>query len=74
MVNCLSEAVKGVGIVGEINKEGTSTKTVTVTEVYSFKWIQSTTEPSAPEGYERAPELDINFGDLGTLWAFLKVS
>jgi hypothetical protein len=60
--------------VGEINKEITTTKTVTVTSTYSFKWIQSTTEPAAPEGYERAPELDINLGDLGKLWAYLKIS
>jgi hypothetical protein len=56
--------------VGEISKEITTAKTVTF--AYSFKWIQATTEPSAPEGYSRAPELDIDLGDLGKLWAFLK--
>jgi hypothetical protein len=59
---------------GEINKEITTTKTVTVTSTYSFKWIPSTAEPPTPEGYERAPELDINLGDLGKLWAYIRTS
>ena len=58
----------------EINKEITTTKTVTVTSTYSFKWIMATAEPATPEGYTRAPELDINLGDLGKLWAYLKTS
>jgi hypothetical protein len=57
---------------GEINKEITAAKTVTYT--FSFKWIMATAEPTAPEGYTRAPELDINLGDLGKLWAYLKTS
>jgi len=55
--------------VGEINKTITVTTTVTI----NVKWILATTEPSAPEGYERYPDLDINLGELGTLYAFKKV-
>lgn len=43
-----------------------------VTVTVDFKWIHAEAEPAAPEGYSRAPELDINLGDLGTLWAFTK--
>jgi hypothetical protein len=65
-----------MGKVGEINKQFTQTKdvTTTVTTTFDFKWIQATTEPTTPEGYTRCPELDINLGDLGKLWAFIKIS
>lgn len=45
-----------------------------------FKWIRSPTEPSAPLGYIRWPNLDINIGALrpdlaalGKYWAFLGI-
>ena len=49
-------------------------KTVTVTakEVKQCKWILSQTEPAAPEGYERFPDLDLDFGVLGKYWCFIK--
>jgi len=55
--------------VGEINKTITATVDVTV----EVKWILATAEPTAPEGYERYADLDINLGELGTLYAFKKV-
>jgi len=51
---------------GEIDKTVTATATVTV----NLKWILSDTEPTAPEGYTRYPDLDIDLGQLGKLWAF----
>lgn len=53
---------------GEINK--TTNIQVTATKPLTVKWIVADTEPAAPTGYERMPEFDIAFGDLGTLWAF----
>jgi hypothetical protein len=49
-------------------------KTVTVTakEAKQCKWILSQTEPAAPEGYERFPDLDLDFGVLGKYWCFIK--
>jgi hypothetical protein len=49
-------------------------KTVTVTtkETKQFKWLLSQTEPAAPEGYERFPDLDFDFGVLGKYWCFIK--
>jgi hypothetical protein len=60
----------------EINKQITQTKdiTTTITTTFNFKWIQAATEPTTPEGYTRAPELDINLGDLGKLWAYIRTS
>ena len=50
------------------------TKTVTVTakQAETFQWILSPTEPTAPEGYVRFPDLDLDFGVLGKYWAFIK--
>jgi hypothetical protein len=49
-------------------------KTVTVTakEAKQFKWILSQTEPATPEGYERFPDLDLDFGVLGKYWCFIR--
>lgn len=55
---------------GEINKQFVATKTVNVTVTLNFKWIPAETEPTTPTGYTRTPELDINLGDLGKLWAY----
>jgi len=51
-------------------------KTLTITKVVTtdLTWIKGDTEPTAPTGYERAPELDLDFGLLGKYWAFLKIS
>jgi hypothetical protein len=51
-------------------------KTVTVTakESKQFKWILSQTEPTAPAGYERFPDLDLDFGVLGKYWTFIKTA
>lgn len=50
------------------------TKQVGVTVTTDFKWISGETEPETPEGYERAPEIDLDFCIMGKLWGFLKVS
>lgn len=52
------------------------TKTITLTkdQTTSFQWIQSDTEPTAPTGYERAAELDLDFGVLGKYWGFVKTA
>ena len=55
---------------GEINKTVTATVDVTI----DVKWILATEEPTTPEGYERYPDLDINLGELGTLYAFRRSS
>lgn len=36
----------------------------------NYKFIRAETEPDAPDGYERAPEWDLDFGILGKYWAF----
>lgn len=48
--------------------------TITRTESIKFKWILASTEPAAPEGYERFPDLDLDFGVLGKYWCFIKTS
>lgn len=57
---------------GELPVSFEKTITVTTTQTIQVKWIQSETEPTAPEGYERFPELDLDFGVLGKYWAFIK--
>jgi len=52
----------------EINKTITKQFTVTI----DIKLIQADTEPTAPDGYTRATNLDIPLGALGTLFAFIK--
>jgi len=54
--------------VGEINKTVTLSASATVN--LAIKWILADTEPTAPSGYIRFPDFDINLGDIGTLWAF----
>ena len=51
---------------GEIDKTVAATATVEV----KIKWILADSEPTAPEGYVRYPDLDIDLGQLGKLWAF----
>ena len=60
----------------EINKQVTKTvqATLDVPVTADVRWISGETEPSAPAGYTRAPELDIDLGLFGHWWAFLKVS
>jgi hypothetical protein len=48
--------------------------TITTKEAIQFKWILSQTEPTPPEGYERFPDLDLDFGVLGKYWCFIKTS
>jgi len=50
------------------------TKGIQTTVTTDFKWISGDTEPITPEGYERASELDLDFGVFGKLWGFMKVS
>jgi hypothetical protein len=50
------------------------TITLTVKETKQFKWFLGQTEPSAPEGYERFSDLDLDFGLLGKYWAFVKAA
>lgn len=59
-----------MGRVGEIDK----TVTATATAEIKIKWILADSEPTAPEGYVRYPDLDINLGELGTLYAFRATS
>ena len=40
----------------------------------NFKWVEGETEPESPVGYTRSPELDLDFGIMGKLWGFMKVS
>ncbi len=54
----------------EINKSISGQAQVTVTT--NFKWISGKTEPEIPEGYTRAPEIDLDLGVLGKLWGFVK--
>lgn len=51
-------------------------KAMSVTKQISlnFKWILGDTEPTTPDGYERAPTMDFDFGTLGKYWAFVKQS
>ncbi len=61
-----------VNRIGEINKQFVQSRNVAVTT--DFKWISAETEPTAPTGYVRTPELDIDLGELGKLFAFVKTS
>lgn len=54
----------------EIDKTVTATATVNV----NIKWILADTEPTAPAGYVRYSDLDIDLGQLGKLWAFKATS
>jgi len=47
---------------------------ITQTTALHLKWILSQTEPTKPEGYERFPDLDLDFGVLGKYWAFVKTA
>jgi hypothetical protein len=58
--------------VGEINKQFVQSKNVNITT--DFKWIPAETEPTAPVGYVRTPELDIDLGEIGKLFAFVKTT
>lgn len=60
--------VKGGGLPMSFEKSIKLTRT----ESIQFKWILSQTEPAAPEGYERFPDLDLDFGVLGKYWCFIK--
>lgn len=57
---------------GEINKQFVVAKNVAITT--DFKWIPAETEPTAPTGYARTPELDIDLGEIGKLWAYVKIT
>jgi len=59
---------------GELPMSFEKTVTITMKEKIKIKWIRSDTEPAPPEGYERLPELDLDFGVLGKYWAFLEVA
>jgi len=59
---------------GELPMSFGKTVTVTAKEAKQFKWILSGTEPTALDGYERFPELDLDFGVLGKYWAFVKTA
>jgi len=50
--------------------EKTITEVVAAKTPRNYKFILATTEPTAPDGYERAPEWDLDFGILGKYWAF----
>ena len=52
----------------------TITKTITFSKdvTTDFQWIRSETEPTTPAGFERASELDLDFGILGKYWGFDK--
>lgn len=52
----------------EIDKS--TTIEVTATKTINVKWILEDTEPTAPAGYTRMSEFDIDLGALGKLWAF----
>lgn len=56
---------------GVITKTHTLTATKDVTVNYQF--ILADTEPTAPDGYTHVPELDIDLGQVGTLWAFVEI-
>jgi len=57
---------------GELPLSFEKSVTLTRTESIQFKWILSQTEPATPEGYERFPDLDLDFGVLGKYWCFIK--
>jgi len=48
------------------------TISVTVTGSKTIKRILSATEPTTPDGYDRAPEYDLDCGVLGKYWAYVK--
>lgn len=52
-----------------ISKTFTVTKEVTV----SVQYILAATEPTTPSGFTRTPELNVDLGQLGILWGFLKI-
>ena len=60
--------VTGGGLPLKIEK----TVTFTAKESKPLQWLLSDTEPTAPDGYERFPDLDFNFGDFGKYWCFVK--
>ena len=56
----------------EINKS--LTKTISADIAVNLKWILSEAEPTAPEGFERVPEFDIDIGIAGKWWAFIQAT
>lgn len=50
--------------------EKTVTEVVAAKGPRNYKFILAATEPDAPDGFERAPEWDMDFGILGKYWAF----
>lgn len=60
--------VTGGGLPLKIEK----TVTFTAKETKALQWLLSDTAPTAPDGYERFPDLDFNFGDFGKYWCFVK--
>jgi len=50
--------------------EKTVTEVVAAKGPRNYKFIRAETEPEAPDGFERAPEWDLDFGILGKYWAF----
>lgn len=60
------------------NKTATLTvkETVDVTKNVEVGWIEGEegTEPTTPDGYERAPSFDMDYGTAGYLWAYKKVT
>lgn len=53
-----------------VSKTHTLTKDVTV----NYQWVLATAEPTAPTGYTRLPEADVDLGEAGKLWAFVQVT
>jgi len=57
---------------GEFPLSWEETITITLTGTKKILRIISTAEPTTPEGYTRAPEYDLDWGTMGTAWAFVK--
>ena len=68
--NGQTTAITVTGGSGPLSWEETITIALTGTKV--IKRIISQTEPTAPDGYDRAPEYDLDWGVMGKAWAFVK--
>jgi len=61
-----------ITVTGGVPLSFEETITIDVKVSKTIKRILSPTEPTAPDGYERAPEYDLDFGIAGKSWAFIK--
>jgi len=70
----------GLGRKGKVSFNKTATlnvtETVEVTKIVEIGWIEGEkdTAPETPDGYEPAPNFDMDFGVAGYLYAYKKIT